>query len=74
MIYLSDVDNSNGCGGYNPMMKAIKTIKIISNLTGTFSEKQMKINLITKHFKERKFLKHGTLIIFDGRGIHREHH
>ena len=79
MIYLSDVNDSNGCFEY---IKGTHNIKGIINLLfeknikpdqGTFSNEEIKNKFNDNNlFKKEKFLgKAGTLLIFDGRGIHR---
>lgn len=79
MIYLSDVDNSNGCFEYIKGTHDIKgIIKLLykNNIKpsqGTFSEKEIEDKFNNQNnFKREKFFGNaGTLIIFDGRGIHR---
>ena len=79
MIYLSDVDDSNGYFEYIKGSHDIKgIIKLLYNKNikpsqGTFSEKEIDNKFNNEYnFKREKFFgKAGTLIIFDGRGIHR---
>ena len=75
MIYLSDVDDSNGYFEYIKGSHDIKgIIKLLYNKNikpsqGTFSEKEIDNKFNNEYnFKREKFFgKAGTLILFDGK-------
>lgn len=79
MLYLSDVDNTNGYFEYIKGSHDIKGIikllykKNIKPSQATFSEEEIekKFNNDSIFKRENFFGNAGTLIIFDGRGIHR---